>query len=210
VAKKYINFNKTTMKTQIEQWAKERNIHNFENRFMQVIKLSEEVGELSSAILKENQEEIEDAIGDIQVVLIILCKQIGLSYDICLEMAWNQIKNRKGKTINGTFIKQQKKTIKQDISKEKPKQETIEQTPVEWLVEKLNDQFLIGGFDNLLIVKEAIEMEKQKKINTSNINRVEVIQHSEPINGRVYVNNNAKDVEIQFQDDNKTLKIFLK
>jgi len=97
------------MKEKIEQWAKEKNIHNFENRFKQVIKLSEEVGELSSAILKEDQAEIEDAIGDIQVVLIILCKQIGLNYELCLEMAWNEIKNRKGKTINGTFIKQQKK-----------------------------------------------------------------------------------------------------
>ena len=206
------------MKTQIEQWAKERNIDNFENRFMQVIKLSEEVGELSSAILKENQEEIEDAIGDIQVVLIILCKQIGLSYDICLEMAWNQIKNRKGKTINGTFIKQQKKTIKQDISKEKPKQNTIEQRPVEWLKEQIafknddgrllpiyNENFNLSKFFN-----KAKKMEKQQNIDTSNVNRVEVIQHSEPFNGRAYVNNNSKDVKIQFQDDNKTLKIFLK
>jgi hypothetical protein len=46
--------------------------------------------------------------------------------------------------------------------------------------------------------------------NTSKINRVEVIQHSEPYNGRAYTNYNAKDVEIQFQDDGKTLKIFLK
>ena len=46
--------------------------------------------------------------------------------------------------------------------------------------------------------------------NTLKINRVEVIQHSEPYNGRAYVNNNAKDVEIQFQDNNETLKIFLK
>jgi hypothetical protein len=53
-------------------------------------------------------------------------------------------------------------------------------------------------------------MEKQQKLDASNVNRVEVIQHSEPINGRAYVNNNAKDVEIQFQDNNKTLKIFLK
>lgn len=42
------------------------------------------------------------------------------------------------------------------------------------------------------------------------ITRVEVIQHSEPYNGRAYVNNNTKEVEIQYQDDGKTLKIFLK
>jgi hypothetical protein len=44
----------------------------------------------------------------------------------------------------------------------------------------------------------------------SKITRVEVIQHSEPYNGRAYTNYNAKEVEIQYQDDGKTLKIFLK
>lgn len=42
------------------------------------------------------------------------------------------------------------------------------------------------------------------------VRRVEVIQHSEPYNGRAYTKYNAKDVEIQYQDDGKTLKIFLK
>jgi hypothetical protein len=60
-------------------------------------------------------------------------------------------------------------------------------------------------FMNML--KKAKDIEEQHNIDTSNVNRVEVIQY---INGRVYVNNNAKNVEIQFQDDNKTLKIFLK
>jgi hypothetical protein len=57
------------------------------------------------------------------------------------------------------------------------------------------------------MLKKAKDIEEQHNIDTSNVNRVEVIQY---INGRVYVNNNAKDVEIQFQDKNKTLKIFLK
>ncbi len=42
------------------------------------------------------------------------------------------------------------------------------------------------------------------------VTRVEVIQHSEPYNGRAYTNYNAKEVEIQYQDDGKTLKIFLR
>jgi hypothetical protein len=50
---------------------------------------------------------------------------------------------------------------------------------------------------------------QQEQNNTSKVNRVEVIQHSPPHNGRAYTNYNAKDVEIQFQDDGKTLKIFL-
>lgn len=53
---------------------------------------------------------------------------------------------------------------------------------------------------------------KEPKIlyETSEVRRVEVIQHSEPYNGRAYTNYNAKEVEIQLQDDEKTLKIFLK
>jgi hypothetical protein len=50
---------------------------------------------------------------------------------------------------------------------------------------------------------------QQQFNNTSEVTRVEVIQHSEPYNGRAYTNYNAKDVEIQLQDNNKTLKIFL-
>lgn len=89
----------------IQNWAAERNIDGFENRFQQLAKLSEEVGELSGAILKQKNEEIIDAIGDIQVVLIILSKQLDVDYNDALETAWSVIKNRNGKTVNGTFIK---------------------------------------------------------------------------------------------------------
>ena len=51
---------------------------------------------------------------------------------------------------------------------------------------------------------------QQQFNDTSEVTRVEVIQHSEPYNGRAYTNYNAKEVEIQFQDRGKTLKIFLK
>ena len=51
---------------------------------------------------------------------------------------------------------------------------------------------------------------KQEQNDTSKVTRVEVIQHSPPYNGRAFTKYNAKDVEIQFQDDGRTLKIFLK
>jgi hypothetical protein len=51
---------------------------------------------------------------------------------------------------------------------------------------------------------------QQEFNDTSQVTRVEVIQHSEPYNGRAYTNYDAKEVEIQFQDRGKTLKIFLK
>ena len=88
----------------------------------------------------------------------------------------------------------------------------MKQTSVEWL-EKIRQGQKEKHFDDYeweIAFNHAKEMEKEQMLNTSKINRVEVIQHSEPYNGRAYVNNNAKDVEIQFQDNNETLKIFLK
>jgi hypothetical protein len=51
---------------------------------------------------------------------------------------------------------------------------------------------------------------QEQQNDTSKVKRVEVIQHSPPYNGRAFTKYNAKDVEIQFQDDGRTLKIFLK
>jgi NTP pyrophosphatase (non-canonical NTP hydrolase) len=93
------------IQNKITEWAIDRNIISPENAPKQLLKLSEEVGELCSAYLKNKDAEIIDAIGDIQVVLIILSKQLGVDYDKCLEIAYEQIKHRTGKTINGIFIK---------------------------------------------------------------------------------------------------------
>ena len=56
---------------------------------------------------------------------------------------------------------------------------------------------------------------KENEINETTfvlpkVTRVEVIQHSPPYNGRAFTKYGAKDVEMQYQDDGKTLKIFLK
>jgi NTP pyrophosphatase (non-canonical NTP hydrolase) len=89
----------------ILEWAEQRSLIKPENSVKQLAKLTEEVGELAGAILKSKPEEIKDAIGDIQVVLIILTEQLGLNYEECLESAYSVIKNRTGKTIDGTFVK---------------------------------------------------------------------------------------------------------
>ena len=86
-------------------WARERNLIKLGNAPKQLIKLSEEVGELGSAFLKNDFTEIKDAIGDIQIVLMILSEQLAIDYNQCLEDAYNVIKNRKGRTENGTFIR---------------------------------------------------------------------------------------------------------
>ncbi len=93
------------MRKEILEWAKPKGLMNPDFAPKQFMKLSEEVGELANAILKDNKAEQIDSLGDINVVLIILAEQLGFDLDTCLESAYNEIKNRKGKTINGTFIK---------------------------------------------------------------------------------------------------------
>lgn len=93
------------MDVKILEWAKERGILIPDNATKQMLKLTEEVGELAGAIAKGNNIDQIDAIGDIQVVLIILSEQLGINYKEALESAYNVIKNRTGKTVNGVFIK---------------------------------------------------------------------------------------------------------
>ena len=71
----------------------------------QALKLVEEVGETCRAILKEDYHEITDGIGDCVVVLTNIAELQGVSIEECIESAYNEIKNRKGKMDNGTFKK---------------------------------------------------------------------------------------------------------
>jgi NTP pyrophosphatase (non-canonical NTP hydrolase) len=94
-------------KENILEWADKKQLLKPENAITQLAKLTEEVGELANAILKKNKSGQKDALGDIRVVINILANQLGFDIDDCEETAWNVIKNRKGKTINGTFIKEE-------------------------------------------------------------------------------------------------------
>lgn len=87
---------------EIQEWATERKIDNPDT---QMIKLMEEVGELAEAYNKDNSSQFFDTLGDIQVVLIILALQTDFDYEESLQEAYKVIKNRKGKTINGSFVK---------------------------------------------------------------------------------------------------------
>lgn len=100
-----VRYDISNQTNKIEKWAIERNLH-LSDYNKQTLKLTEEVGELASSILKDNLEETIDAIGDIYVVLVILCQQLDLNIDACIQHAYNQIKDRKGKLVNGTFIKE--------------------------------------------------------------------------------------------------------
>ncbi len=90
----------------VEIWATEKKLNDKEKSLAQMCKVVEEVGETASALVKGNRESLKDGIGDSMVTLIILALQQGLSITECLEAAWNEIKDRKGKiNENGTFIK---------------------------------------------------------------------------------------------------------
>ena len=92
-------------KQKVLQWAQERCILQEATSEIQTLKVFEEVGELSKAILENNIRGIKDGIGDVTITLIILAALCGMDFSECLEYAYREIKDRKGKIIRGTFIK---------------------------------------------------------------------------------------------------------
>ena len=100
----YIKSNKNIFDN-IRTWAQQRGLYDKGDVKTQAIKLQEEVGELAKAILENNDADIIDAIGDSVVVLTNLAHLSGFNIEDCIEEAYNEISNRKGKIVNGTFIK---------------------------------------------------------------------------------------------------------
>jgi len=89
----------------IRYWAAERGIYEKGNSHTQYVKLQEEAGELAKALLNKDNSEIKDAVGDIVVVLTNLAYLEGFTIEECIKSAYAEISNRKGKMINGTFVK---------------------------------------------------------------------------------------------------------
>jgi len=89
----------------IRQWADERGLYDKGDPKTQALKLVEEVGETCRAILKGNDMEAIDGIGDCVVVLTNLAELLGESIEGCIEQAYFEIKDRTGKMENGTFKK---------------------------------------------------------------------------------------------------------
>lgn len=90
------------------QWGKDRTIFEQSSDSDQVEKLREELNELDYAIdtLPTCISDIEDAIGDMVVVLTMIASFNGLTITQCYEAAYNQIKDRRGKMVNGLFVKE--------------------------------------------------------------------------------------------------------
>lgn len=100
----------------IRDWSAERGLYEDSSSEKQYLKLGEEFGELGKALLKKNHVEVEDAIGDMVVVLtniaFMYAKENVRDSDLafiedCILAAYNEIKDRRGTMKNGTFVKKE-------------------------------------------------------------------------------------------------------
>lgn len=87
------------------KWSADRDILTESTDRQQFEKLMEEALELHEALILGSAEKIVDAIGDCQVCLINIAKMNELDYITCLETAYDEIKDRKGRMIKGKFVK---------------------------------------------------------------------------------------------------------
>ncbi|MFC4661722.1 MazG-like family protein [Oceanobacillus sp. FSL W7-1293] len=90
----------------IAVWALDKGLEVAEPE-KQMLKLMEEVGELAQGLAKGDDYKIIDSIGDVYVVLTILSMQLDLRIEDCIEQAYVEIADRKGKMVNGVFVKEE-------------------------------------------------------------------------------------------------------
>jgi NTP pyrophosphatase (non-canonical NTP hydrolase) len=97
------NFNE--LSGEIYRWAHDRGLVRKQHVDKQMLKVMEEVGELASGIAKKNRDEIDDAIGDVLVTIIILSAQLNINPIASLNKVYDIISQRTGQTVDGVFIK---------------------------------------------------------------------------------------------------------
>lgn len=107
-----MTLNETVLK--VWQWFDKHNLHD---PVMQMVKVQEEVGELAHEISRAHYDtpEVVDALGDTLVTIIGMCHHLGIEPGYALFTAYNEIKDRKGKVIDGSFVKEEK--TKGDLTK---------------------------------------------------------------------------------------------
>ena len=103
-----------TLISLVEQWAQEKGITDYEHWGKQFMKFQEEAIELHTemvlndkSIYHIDKEDMKLEMGDVLVTLIVLATQQDIELSECLQLAWDKIKNRRGKTINGKFVKEE-------------------------------------------------------------------------------------------------------
>ena len=111
------NMQYSELKQKIVKWGEDRNIFEFSTPIKQLHKTQEELDETMQALVqfadaktdKAKQDAIEaiiDGIGDMGVTLLMLCHKMDVDFIECLASAYDVIKDRKGKMINGLFVKE--------------------------------------------------------------------------------------------------------
>jgi NTP pyrophosphatase (non-canonical NTP hydrolase) len=93
------------LETAVIAWAEDKGIFSKGTPMAQALKTLEETTELCTAVNANDKEEIKDAIGDVMVTILIQAEMQGMSIEDCLESAYNVISKRKGKMIDGQFVK---------------------------------------------------------------------------------------------------------
>lgn len=103
-----------TLIRNVEYWARKKEIDEYKNWEKQFMKFQEEAIELHTEMVLHakhiyhiDKEDMKLEMGDVLVTLIVLAKQQGIELSECLSLAWNKIKDRRGKTINGQFVKEE-------------------------------------------------------------------------------------------------------
>ena len=99
------NFEELT--SDVLTWANEKGIFDNPDPLAQLDKTQEELNETIEAVKQKDEAEIVDGIGDMLVTIIIASKMFGEDPARCLELAYNEIKNRTGKMVDGKFVKDQ-------------------------------------------------------------------------------------------------------
>ena len=89
----------------VEKWSSDKGLHESDPK-SQFLKVCEEFGEIGAAMARDDEDMLKDAIGDTIVTLIILAQQHGTNVEECLDIAYNEIAGRKGKLIDGVFVKE--------------------------------------------------------------------------------------------------------
>ena len=91
----------------IIQWSEARKIIPNSTPEVQLLKAMSELGELADATIKKDKEAVIDAVGDVMVCLVNYCALQDINLVDCMEVAYDQIKNRRGTLLpNGLFVKE--------------------------------------------------------------------------------------------------------
>lgn len=121
--------------TKVEQWAKDKGLDQADSS-KQMLKTIEEIGEVAASLARKDEHGLRDGIGDVVVTLIILAIQNDMDLYECLNQAYNEIKGRTGKMVDGVFVKSSDLEDSYEVEKE-PLYEVI-----------IGDLYLIKKFNN--------------------------------------------------------------